>query len=247
MHWRTKILEEILSGLKRACFDAIEFSEDFARKIDAEYLLTVNVAKSIVTLNQGIGFPLRVILEHRTSRFTTACVPLIGYVPAANFMGRQSIIRKPHDTSRRGRIDIAVMHDLNGIEAPVCAIELKGFNPGRRHVIKDLTRNLEYFQVIDETGRSRIEFSNFAALHSFNQTYHENQCARDLLSLKKRYEVIVSTLDLPNDLAVDIKVASISSSLNKDELSEFERNRLSDDGCHHYAAVLVTFYYQENG
>jgi hypothetical protein len=50
---REDIEEAIREGMRDACVDSLVFSEDETRQIDAEYLLTVNVAKAIAKLNTG--------------------------------------------------------------------------------------------------------------------------------------------------------------------------------------------------
>jgi len=129
--------------------------------MDAEYLLTVNVAKKIKELNTGFGFPYKIRLEYCTKLFATACTLLFGKVPAANFLGYKSIVRCSNDTERSGEIDVAVYEKSYGINVPVCAIEVKGFNPAKKGIQQDLKRNAEYFGLISPIGKSILRFTFF--------------------------------------------------------------------------------------
>jgi hypothetical protein len=69
----------------------------------------------------------------------------MGKQQASNFLGYSSTLRKLQNTKRNGKIDVVVYRDggLSGL--PVCAIELKGFNPQKSVALQDLKRNGEYF------------------------------------------------------------------------------------------------------
>jgi hypothetical protein len=75
MNVQQQIEDKIKSAMKLACFDALKFSDDESQKIGAEYLLTVNVAKEIATLNHSFGEPCKIFLERQTKLFATDCVP----------------------------------------------------------------------------------------------------------------------------------------------------------------------------
>ena len=107
---REDIEGAIRDGMREACADSLVFSEDETRQIDAEYLLTVNVAKSVnAKLNTDFGDPYRIFVERQTRIFCDDCIPLIKRSPVANLIGRTEILRKPgFNVRRNGRIDICV-------------------------------------------------------------------------------------------------------------------------------------------
>jgi len=73
-----EIIDKLKEALKQSCLDALSFSGDVTRLIDAEYLLTVNAAKSIQSLNQYLATPYLIFLEYSTQMFATSCTPLSG-------------------------------------------------------------------------------------------------------------------------------------------------------------------------
>src|SRR5690606_8286566 len=71
------------------------------------------------------------------------------------------------DICRPGRVDVTVYIDVPnsgqfGVR-PLCAIELKGFNPGAELVRADLERSLGFLRNTGPTGDSVLEFAVFAA------------------------------------------------------------------------------------
>lgn len=69
--------ESIRKAMDKSCEEAFEFSYDETHLIDAEYLLTVNVAKAINDLNECYGTPYKICLENKTKEFSTSCTPAL--------------------------------------------------------------------------------------------------------------------------------------------------------------------------
>lgn len=166
------IEEKLASGMISVCDDTLYFLEDESQKIGAEYLLTVNVAKKLAELNSGIGYPYKIYLERKTKLVATDCVPLMARKESKTFLGHKQILRKRHNTERNGRVDICLYRDSGGMaRIPVCAIELKGFDPSRANVISDLRRNAEYFKITCRTGPRRLSMRVLQrCTHSQNQS-----------------------------------------------------------------------------
>lgn len=222
-----KIKEKLIEGMRQACVDTLYFTDDASEKVAAEYLLTVNVAKKIATLNYSFGNPYKIYLERKTKKFAGDCIPLFKKVPdKSNFIKYRSIVRKKHhNTERNGKIDISVYDNKPQIESPICAIELKGFNPSRTNIIKDLKRNSEYFFLTDDTGDSLIQFTVFGALHSFNRINNTNS----LEALLKKYKNCCSEVSAINQLLVETKHFEIS------------RQSSEHDERHYFVGILVYF------
>ena len=202
IQWRDQICQKILDGLRAACDDTVVFTEDFSRPIDAEYLAAVYVAKQIATLNTGLGYPLKIYLEMCAESFKAECTPLLASVAAANLTGKKLVPRSRTSIGRSGRIDVAVMRDGELDRVPVCAIEMKAFNPSRARVVADLRRNAEYFES-GSTGASQIEFVTLAAVRSYYVTESRESKAR------KTFEGYAATVPPPSGVNMTVEVATL--------------------------------------
>lgn len=208
--WRDDICEKIFAGLRGACDDTVAFTEDWTRPIDAEYFASVHVAKQIASINSGLGSPLKIYLETCARRFKEKCTPLLMSVPAANVTGKTSVLRGQASIGRIGRIDVAVMREGQMDAIPVCAIELKAFNPSRSSVLTDLRRNAEYFEP-GRTGASQIEFAALAAIRSYGTAGSQEAKAR------KTFEGYAAAVPTPTCAVRSVKVATLrSGSIDED-------------------------------
>ena len=179
------IIKKLKQALKQSCDDAFLFSDDETRLIDAEYLLTVNAAKAIQELNTYFGTPYRICLENKTQTFCDACTSRFIY---KRDHGKKSIGLTKRgfvpDVKRPGEIDIAIYKEKNMEISSYCAIETKGFNPSKRLILMDLNRNLEYFSKHSQTGKSKIEFTIYVALHSYKNTLSDAKEQRNIDKVK---------------------------------------------------------------
>ncbi|WP_148255589.1 hypothetical protein [Aidingimonas lacisalsi] len=242
MSFLLNIEEKILSGMKSACDDTFFFLEDESQKIAAEYLLTVNVAKKLAELNSGIGYPYKIYLERKTKLVATDCVPLMAREHSTNFLGYKRVLRKRHNTERNGKVDICLYRDSGGMSGvPVCVIELKGFDPSRQNVLKDLRRNSEFFKISCRTGVSQIQYACFAAMHSFPKSLTQEQRYQDLEKLKQKYEKWQEEVGLPHGLRFWVKVKTMSQAVETTLLDENDPDSLTLDGNHHFAGVTVSY------
>jgi hypothetical protein len=237
---REDIEGAIRDGMREACADSLVFSEDETRQIDAEYLLTVNVAKSVAKLNTDFGDPYRIFVERQTRTFCDDCIPLIKRSPAANLIGRTEILRKPgFNVRRNGRIDICVYRRVSGLDdVPVCAIELKKFGCASQPAIDDLIRNAEYFCLSGPTGDSRIDFTVFGALESFPKSLTAEDFKRDLVELEEFYTGLLTNLKPSPSFSVTVDPFTVRSGLEVTDCDDGEKILESN---HHFAGILVTF------
>jgi len=193
----TKIVSKLKEALKTSCNEAFYFSDNETKLIDAEYLLTVNAAKAIYELNTYFGEPYKICLEHNTEKFSTACTPVYGRESSDNCIGYRTIVQsKKYDSERSGKIDIAIYTKSQGSEHPLCAIEVKGFNPSKNLIIKDLKRNSEYFGISSATGTSSIKFTVFIGLHSYKGVWDDKREERNISKLRTRYEKYIGSANL---------------------------------------------------
>ena len=238
----TQIEEKILEGMRSSCNDTFLFLEDESKKIGAEYLLTVNVAKKLADLNQYIGHPYKIYLERKTRLIASDCVPLCVRKVANNFLGYRHVLRKQHNTSRNGKVDITLYNNTGGlVDTPACVIELKGFDPSRKLVLQDLRRNSEYFKLVCRTGASQLQYTCFAAMHSFPKSITDDQIKADLFSLETKYNSWQTEVGIPADVKCRINIETISKGQdfsnpdeNNPEVKVLECN-------HHFAGVVVSY------
>jgi hypothetical protein len=168
--WKDDICSKTIEGLRISCDDIVRFTENHALPVNAEYLLTVNIAKSIATLNSSLGWPLKIYLEYPARTFLEKCFPLTSSIISRSFPPVQAVFRQnptlDRPLDRPGRIDVAVLSDGQQDSIPICAIEIKGFNPPKGKVIDDIKRNKAYFADAN-TGRSQIQFAVSVMVRSY--------------------------------------------------------------------------------
>lgn len=244
----TKIYTQVVAALRSACEDMVRFTGEHARPINAEYLLTVAVAKQIDKLNSYYGDPYKIYLEKKTKEFAKDCLlPVKCGNPmkcgSTKFRCGTPII------DRNGRIDIAIYQDVpnNGYigHQPICAIELKGFNPARSLVLKDLKRNFQYFKLSGDTGGSVLKSTIFAALHSWSKTGDEAKEEAKVKGLENKYISYLVDLGCNPDVEKCVSVHSVSKDLEGEVVEEGEYQVLDTDTIHHFAGVLVEFRAKE--
>jgi hypothetical protein len=186
--WKDDICRKTIEGLRTSCDDIVRFTEDHAVPVNAEYLLTVNIAKSIEGLNSALGWPLKIHLEYPAQKFLEKCFPLTRRSTSSfSFPPGQTVFRQSPSIVRPGRIDVAVLCDGQQDCTPVCAIEVKGFNPPKEKVIDDMRRNQEYFADAN-TGRSQIQFAVSAMIRSY-KSHNSREAHVKRLLLKYAQEI----------------------------------------------------------
>ena len=241
--------DQVVNAMRSACEDMCRFSGERARLINAEYLFTVAVAKQIDKLNYFYGDPYKIFLEKSRKHFSKDCLRPVKF---GSPMKRGSTIfreRKFPITSKE-RIDIAVYKDFpnNGYlgHQPICAIELKAFNPARKLVLHDLKRNLKYFGIKGKTGQSVIKSTLFAALHSWERVDEESEELKKIQKLKERYVSWLSELGDNNHVDMNVTAYSISKDLNGEVTDEGEYQALNTETIHHFVGVVVEFRAKES-
>lgn len=206
--------QDIIGKLKNAiiasCDDALCFSDNETKPIDAEYLLTVNAAKAISELNDYFGTPYKICLENSTQKFATSCTPLIKWKESKNSKSFETSVRTRNDTKRSGKIDIAIYTSEEALaDTPLCAIEIKGFNPRKPLIVKDLERNAEYFNITSATGSSTLPFAVFVALHSYKGVWDETKANSNISKLEKRYRNYINSNNSLSKLDQNVEVFQI--------------------------------------
>jgi len=250
MTHKEKILAALEKALRQSCTDAHIFTGDETSLIAAEYLVTVNAAKEIGDVNDMGGDPYKIHLEHKTSVFSNACPPRIGRIGGKGLDRFRTFLSKAQYKKifRSGRIDIAIYKKSNQIlDVPLCAIEVKGFKPSRRNVIKDLKRNAEYFSCNDETGNSQISFTCFVALQNYGTTKTDLKAEMNLSRTRDKYEKYIADSNLPNNIDHDVYTFPIRRGETPSQGEPYnEEVGLEGNEEYQFIGVIVTFSSKNN-
>ncbi|WP_426992000.1 hypothetical protein [Methylomonas sp. CM2] len=239
-----KFIDRLKTALNQSCNDARMFSDDDTNLINAEYLITVNIAKSIAAMNKDFGGPYKIHLEHSTKKFSSSCPPLLSKKYSNNPFGYTEELRQGNlNTKRAGKIDIAVYTDGHILDKPYCAIEVKGFNPSKAKIIEDLERNLEYFSLAANTGLSELPFSLFAALHSCKNTWCDAKELTNINRITNRYKKYIASLSMPNNTRYNIQVFTIRRGIVPQPDCEYiEMFGLQGNEDYHFIGSIICFY-----
>lgn len=231
--------------MRSACDDILGFTDEPARKFTAEYLLTVNVAKAISDLNGPPGDPYKIFIEKDAVHFAQDCLRPVrfGHPQKQRRLIRRS--RIPPKIVRPGRIDIVVYSDgKNGYlgPQPVCAIEVKGFNPARTLVLEDLRRNLQFLRVEGATGRSELAFTVLAALHAYRRHRTDTHIERNEERAKKLHQRWMAQLGNIEDVHTTIETFTVRKEKVGRVLDEGEYTVLDAEAAHHFVGAIVCFF-----
>lgn len=234
------IIEKIEKAMKFACAQSELFTDSISEVIAAEYLFTVSVASSIAELNGAPGGPYIIRIERDVATFTADCMPPIKF----NYTGvGQNIIRRDDPKiDRPGRIDVAVYIDppssIYWGWQPLCAIEVKGFDPNFEDVIADLKRNLTFLRVKGATGGSVIDFTAFAAFHSYNRL-GDNDLIKNELRVRKKYERYLARLGCLLDIKLEVRVSTVSVEQVGTVIQGVDYDELDPSSKHHFVGAIV--------
>ncbi|HJW18911.1 MAG TPA: hypothetical protein VJ499_17395 [Flavisolibacter sp.] len=244
MNQKTKIIDAVKSGMKQACHDMYSFTDQPELTFNAEYLFTVATAKAIDTHNFLPAHEFEIRIEHSTRKFARDCLPAIkrGH-PMAKGSALLRVKASPK-IGRPGRIDIAIYRNLSSFpygREPLCAIEVKGFNPQRALVLEDLRRNLQFMRVSGPTGGSVLEFTTFAALHSVSAPKDTNSVTALENTIKEKYKAWMAGLGSRDDMIEEIDTFTISWELDGTISEENDELVIDTSSRHHFIGAIVTF------
>ena len=238
------VIEHVKKGLEGGCQNMLMFTDKPAERVNAEYLFTVNIAQSFGNMLYSDGDPYRIYLEKSRDDFSKDCVPALLEGDAR--IRRVSVMRGELERPIKGRIDI-VVYDNRTIKGyygliPVCAIEVKGFNPPKALVLCDLKRNLEYFYVRANTGESAIEFTLFVAIEYSTECDVVGAASRRK-DIKEKYEKYVEVLCIGNDVNSVLDVFDVSHDPDG-RVYDYEDYVpvINTSDRHHYIGVVVCFF-----
>jgi hypothetical protein len=242
MEHRKRILEKIHQAMEFVCEQSELFTGNKADTISSEYLFTVAVAMAIAEHNGPPGEPYVIRIERDATTFMKDCVRPIKFVKQTTLAKSRMIRAEEPDICRPGRVDVAVYIDvLNsghfGVQ-PLCAIEVKGFDPQAELVRADLERNLGFLRTNGPTGDSVLEFSVFAALHSYGR-FRDEQLGRNEQQTRDKYTRYLAKVGDLSGIDVEIEVKSVSVEQVGTVFSGADYDELDTSSRHHFVGAMV--------
>ncbi|MUK28416.1 hypothetical protein [Aliivibrio fischeri] len=236
--------KQVLDAMQSACEDMFRFSGERGKPINAEYLFTVAVAREIDKLNSFYGEPYRIFLEKSRKELSRDCLPPIKWGNSWKHIPSVFRERKPAINTKE-RADIAVYENIINSShmgpQPICVIELKGFNPDRKLVIKDLKRNLEYFSISGKTGNSVIQSTLFSALYSYSKVKSEVEELERKKHLEQQYNLWLSEVGNLSHLDINVCAHTISSDYIGEVVDEAGVEVLDTSTIHNFMGIIVEF------
>jgi len=252
------IFDIIKKAMKGTLRDIYLFDGDPREKIQAEYLFTVNVAKTLTERSQQSGEPFKIRLEKKTGPLIKDCFP-ISRIERASMFEKSKIISTAISYNalefRHGRVDIAVYKNNDAQsslgdreDSPLCVIELKAFNPSKVNILKDLERNIALLNLKANTGNNALTFTVFSSFEWFDELEIDNDEEHIQKALRK-YQKIIDSLRLDDELIeAKLDIFPVKKS-HGDVYSNFEYNNgvvedlseIDPSTKHHYIGVIITF------
>lgn len=241
-----EIVDAVKSGMRNAAIETRFMNFNSRGKISAEYFATVSIG---LALRNNPSFQFddeKIMFEYSTGDFITSTVPLTKKLTLGNFFSR--IIRRIREnTTRKGRIDIAILGNDNGIDYPKCAIEVKGDNPSKALLHADIRRNIEYFKHSGATGKSELTLTLNCAFEAYdNNSKSKKSCftkternAR-IAEIENKYISYINEIkhEIPRGISESIEVFSASEQLADPNYSQEEYYHI-EDHIHLVLGVLI--------
>ena len=241
------IVEAVKVGMKKSASVTYLMNFSSGRQINIEYVATVSIGLSLVESESFCYDDDKIIFEYHTDKFINATVPLSRRLEPNNIFSRH-IVRENVNTTRSGRIDIAILDGRSCFDRPKCAIEVKGDEPAKNLLISDIRRNLEYFKHTGPTGASTLELALNCSFHSYNVSTKKSYCITTqhkedrIRKLKRKYKKYINELkeEIPDDISVKIDVFTATSFLLAPD-ADPDEYELHMDNLHLTLGVIVIF------
>ena len=230
-----EIINSVKKGMILAAKDSILMNLYSGAKIGIEYLATVSIGQQLVNNEAWNCGEHELHFEYSTKKFISSTVPLIKKMPRLpGQVFSRSIVRKLSNTTRNGRVDIALLQNRGGVNFPLCAIEVKGNNPTKKLLVNDLKRNLECMVYSAETGSSTLDLTLSCSFFSYvRDTYcvkeqHEAEYSKKVRNIfEKKISVFRKTV--PSNISLTVEVFTLSKLLAPNNAKQFEFSSIEDE------------------
>ncbi|MDO3695975.1 restriction endonuclease, SacI family [Wenyingzhuangia sp. chi5] len=205
-----KLEEKIISGMLNTCKDLRLFSDQNEITIKPEYLINVNIAKSIAEINKNEIIPIiKINLEEKTSEFSINAVPTFSYIENPINIFNQKI-RGFNNTSRNGNIDITIYEN----NEPHSAIEVKLVNPNGKKITEDILRLEELLYTEDNhTGKTNLKSTFFTCFEICENSKSKNEINKHKSLTENKYSEILDKVLKQNSTKFKISVNIIPESV----------------------------------
>jgi hypothetical protein len=206
-----KLDKAIFQGLRDACFESVRFNQFLYPDIKPEYLLTVNIAQSLLA-----EFPDEFVIkiEEQTEDFKRTSTELGDLIRFFNTL-------KNFVIERNGRIDIGLHNKLGD---SIGLIEVKGFNQPDNLIVKDIERIIDFLS--DTHGLNNIYFGVSAFLVEHKMCCLKTKKQEGIDSFKDRYSKLIDSEFKEHYGTIDFK---INVDTSYDELMTDEEFESIDD------------------
>ena len=180
---------KILNGIKEIFHFNQLANIDSSDFIKPEYLLTVKIAEQFISSNSSFI----VKLEEETTTFAKSCVKY----------WNNGLVNGCHNSERNGKIDIAVYSTKSNSGhypyRPIFPIEIKNINPSKYNFLKDVERNIGFFNISDtNTGDSVLNLAYNVSIVEFKDLFKE-QVPNQLEIVKTKYQNWIQNSNLITD------------------------------------------------
>ncbi len=224
----TIVRKKLWEGMSNTIDDVKLFSDDASKGIYAEYLLTVNLAKSLANKTNIEGYNNnKIILEKSTKQFARECLPKLKRIGNPLKKGSTILLKDIPKNYRKGKRDIAVYTNKieNFGDTPLYCIEVKSFNSPTSKIKSDLIRNMIFLNLQANTGIGYLKNAFFVGLESRTITKKSNQLKLQE-AIKEKYIKILKSIDLiSSETQYNIEVENLSFS---DGVVESEIQQISE-------------------
>lgn len=241
------IINAVQTGMKKSASVTYLMNFSSGGKINTEYVATVSIGLALVESDCFYYDDEKVIFEYPTGSFINATVP-ISKKSEPNKIFSKHIVRENINTTRAGRIDIAILDSKSYFDKPKCAIEVKGDNPAKKLLFSDIRRNLEYFKHVGPTGKSDFNLALNCSFQSYNVQSQRSYCIttehekRKISSTKIKYQEYINELqdEIPDGISVKIDVFTATSFLLEPNATQDEYESHMDN-LHLTLGIIIIF------
>ncbi|HHR6038079.1 TPA: hypothetical protein ACS70C_002471 [Providencia alcalifaciens] len=236
--------KKLIEAMYQTIREFFHFTDEESRVLNVEYLLTVNVAKKLIEINEGYPGPYRVYLEHPTKILQADCLPIA--INGSMFSKSEIRIYDKY-ISRPGRVDVCVYKQDNVYKYPLFLVEVKGFNPRLGEVEKDIIRISQFMNATCNTGASLLKSSFFISLYRYEKVYNDTVENKLLDKSKEKIKSIIEKIGIEN-IKYKISAFPISKGRASEEtINDYHEmgisERLTDNFTSHlFIGVIVYFY-----
>lgn len=228
----------IVKGLEATYDDLYLFTGDELDVSHPEYLLTVNIAKSISkefhsfkNYEIRIECPTKSLIQNsfnfKSSRF---------YRPLQKNNSNKRKI-KGLEKTRKGRVDLALFSQNGVFKILKYIFEIKRQNQPKRSIIQDLQRLKAFCLLENQDGHSTLQAGYFVGLQHCKDYQAPDKIKQNLHKTEAKFKGFIQEVNRDRKVCEELRVFSLNNKLILDE-SELDPEYI---GAHHMIAIIIKF------